>query len=73
MAGNCGKRSQIRAPGELLEELCRELLWLADRDPQECETTLLVHPGALTDFAEFNEFLGDCADRQVEFVSLVGS
>ena len=63
--------SAARAPGELLEELCRELLWLADRDPQECETTLLVHPGALTDFAEFNEFLGDF-DRALAGLGLEG-
>jgi hypothetical protein len=63
--------SAARAPGEVLEDLCRELLWLADREPGECETTLLVHPWALADFAEFNEFLGDC-DRAVAGLGLEG-
>ena len=63
--------SAARVPGELLEDLCRELAWLADREPAECETTLLVHPQALTDFIEFNEFLDDC-DRAVAGLGLEG-
>ena len=52
--------SAARAPGEVLEALCREALLLADARPADCETTLLVHPLALGDFLEFNEFLGEC-------------
>jgi hypothetical protein len=63
---------EARAPGEVLEALCRELLLLAELAPAECETTLLVHPWALTDFAEFNEFLADC-DAAVAGLGLEGT
>jgi len=63
--------SEARAPGEVLEALCRELLMLADQEPAACETTLLVHPWALTDFSEFNEFLAEC-DTAVAHLGLEG-
>jgi hypothetical protein len=44
----------------LLQELCSELLFLNGADPQECETTLLIHPDVLRDFVDYNEFLGVC-------------
>jgi hypothetical protein len=44
----------------LLQELCSELLFLNGADPLECETILLIHPLALTNFADYNEFLGVC-------------
>ncbi len=52
--------------------MCRELLLLADTEPAECETTLLVHPWALTDFIAFNEFLADC-ERAVAGLGLEGT
>lgn len=52
--------SDARSAGHVLEDLCRELTWLADQDPTVCETTLLIHPWALGNFPEFNEFLADC-------------
>ena len=44
----------------LLEELAVELQALQDADPLKCETTLLIHPQVLTDFREYNDFLGAC-------------
>jgi hypothetical protein len=47
---------------ELLSALRDELALLAGSDPQEVETTLLIHPQAMTDFLEYAAFLRD-ADR----------
>jgi uncharacterized protein len=44
----------------LLEQLADELRTLQDADPLKCETTLLIHPHVLTDFLEYNDFLGAC-------------
>lgn len=41
----------------LLEDLDRELDFLAAADPDRVETTLLIHPGLLPDFLDFNDFL----------------
>lgn len=41
----------------LLEDLDRELVYLAGADPSECETTLLIHPHLLADFEDFNDFM----------------
>jgi uncharacterized protein len=38
--------------------LCEELQFLAAADPAAVDTTLLIHPRVLTDFADFNAFLG---------------
>jgi len=56
---------------ELLTELERELRYLAQADPAEVDTTLLIHPQALTDFLEYNDFL-DVADRAVRRLRLAG-
>jgi len=42
----------------LLAELCDELNRLATADPNELDTTLLIHPQVLNDFLDFNDFLG---------------
>jgi hypothetical protein len=49
----------------LLQALCDELQLLAAADPSTLETTLLIHPQAMTDFLEYNDFL-DAADAAVE-------
>jgi uncharacterized protein len=54
--------SEQRSPEGLLQDLARELQALQDADPLECETTLLIHPWVLNNFAAYNEFLGDCED-----------
>lgn len=41
----------------LLEDLDRELDFLAAADPEEIDTTLLIHPALLPDFADFNDFM----------------
>ena len=39
-----------------LEDLDRELDLLAAADPNEIDTTLLIHPALLPDFEDFNDF-----------------
>jgi len=55
----------------LLEVLCEELDRLYDADPKEVDTALLIHPGALTDFLDYNEFL-EIADTAVEDMGYAG-
>lgn len=55
----------------LRDELKRELLQLAQAAPEEVDTTLLIHPSVLTDFGDYNEFLG-VADRTVRRLRLDG-
>ena len=58
-------------PRVLLDVLCVQMSELAAADPTIVETTLVMHPNALLDFAEFNEFL-DAADAALEDLSLDG-
>jgi len=51
-------------PAQLLACLVAELRLLAGSAPEQTETTLLVHPNVLNDFADFNDFL-DLADAAV--------
>lgn len=44
---------------ELLAELQHELEVLAEATPEAIETTLLIHPQALTDFVDYHLFLRD--------------
>lgn len=55
----------------LLQELVSELELLAETPPEKIETTLLIHPQALSDFMDFNDFL-DVADAVVEELQLDG-
>ena len=41
----------------LLEDLDRELDFLATADPAAVDTTLLIHPTLLPDFLDFNDFM----------------
>lgn len=54
--------SEERSGDGLLDDLSRELQALQDSDPLKCETTLLIHPLAFTQFIDYNDFLGDCED-----------
>jgi hypothetical protein len=56
---------------DLLTLLCDELQWLAEADPAQAETTLIVHPQLLNDFADYNDFL-DAAEAAVEQLGLEG-
>ena len=55
----------------LLEDLDRELDFLAAANPDEVDTTLLVHPTLLPDFLDFNDFM-QLADAAVEDHELEG-
>ncbi|HHJ15074.1 MAG TPA: DUF1415 family protein [Gammaproteobacteria bacterium] len=50
--------SHATQPEALLEDLHRELETLRSTDPQELDTTLLIHPQVLQDFLDYNDFLG---------------
>jgi hypothetical protein len=63
--------SQATQPRELLGELVAELKTLATADPEVIDTTLLVCPGLLHDFLEFNDFL-DVAEGALEDLGLEG-
>ena len=58
-------------PRVLLEVLCAEMTALVRSDPQQRETTLLIHPNVLADFDAFNDFL-DAADAALEELGLEG-
>jgi len=63
--------SEAETPEALLRLLAKELLLLKRADPEETETTLIVHPQMLQDFLDFNDFLG-AADALVEDLELDG-
>jgi hypothetical protein len=63
--------SEATEPEALLKDLARELLALNRADPEDVDTTLVIHPGVLTDFLDFNDFL-DAADALVEELKLDG-
>ena len=63
--------SDASTPEALLEELAEELVLLRDIDPDQVDTTLIVHPDVLTDFLDYNDFL-DNADAAVEALDLHG-
>jgi hypothetical protein len=49
--------SGAHSTAELLDDLVSELSTLKAAAPDECETTLLIHPYVLTEFIEYNQFL----------------
>ena len=63
--------SDASTPEALLEELAEELVLLRDADPEQIDTTLIIHPEVLTDFLEYNDFLEN-ADAAVETLDLQG-
>jgi hypothetical protein len=63
--------SDAADPEALLAALCVELQRLADTDPEVVDTTLLIHPAVMQDFADFNDFL-ELADAAVEELGLEG-
>jgi hypothetical protein len=63
--------SQARDAQGLLEDFVDELQFLAAADPETVETTLLIHPHALNDFLDYNDFL-DVADATIEELGLDG-
>ena len=59
-------------PEAVLEALADELLRLLAAPRSECETTLLIAPGLLPDFLDFNDFVG-VAEELVEDLKLAGT
>jgi len=55
----------------LHDELVRELTWLRDTPAEQTDTTLLIHPFVLRDFADYNDFL-DLADAAIATLGLEG-
>ena len=49
--------SVAETPEELRADLVDELRTLAEADPEEIETTLLIHPRVFADFLDYNDFL----------------
>jgi hypothetical protein len=63
--------SSAATPEALLEELIRELEFLAESSAEKVETTLLIHPYVLTDFLDYNDFL-DVVDETLDELDLAG-
>jgi hypothetical protein len=63
--------SEARDAQTLLDDLVRELQFLAAADPGLVDTTLLIHPYALTDFLDYNDFL-DVADAAIGELGYTG-
>jgi hypothetical protein len=57
---------------ELLAELRHELELLGEANPEEVDTTLLIHPRVMTDFIEFHFFLKE-ADATIRTLGQEGS
>lgn len=71
-------RDQIRyavtgaeTPEALLGDLLAEFRHLAAAEPEKIDTTLLIHPGVLGNFLDYNDFLG-VADAAVADLGLEG-
>ena len=64
--------SDAADPEALLTELVAELHHLAAADPEQIDTTLIVHPQVLQDFADYNDFL-DVADAALVQLGLEGT
>jgi len=64
--------SHAPSAGDLLKDLRVELQRLVDAPVQEIETTLLIHPQCLSDFLEYNDFLGH-VDATLRKMGLAGT
>lgn len=63
--------SHARHTDQFLEELDSELERLANSDPEEIDTTLLIHPTLFPEFSVFNDLL-DLAETAPEALGLEG-
>jgi hypothetical protein len=63
--------SEAETPEALLAELTAELRALVAADPEETETTVVIHPRVLTNFLDYNDFLG-VADAAIAELGLEG-
>jgi hypothetical protein len=64
--------SDERSSAGLLEDLARELRALDAADPEQLETTLLIHPQVLSNFLDYNDFLSEC-DAAIGTLGLEGT
>ena len=53
-------------PAALLADLITELERLAERKAEQLETTLLIHPRVMVDFADYNDFIEVAEDTVAE-------
>ena len=58
--------TEAATASQLLTVLEEELRLLAATDPLLIDTTLLIHPSALADFLDYNDFLSDVDDKLIE-------
>lgn len=63
--------SDAKSVKQLQRDLRAELRVLADADPSDIDTTLLIHPYVLQNFLDYNDFL-DIADAAIEEADLDG-
>ena len=63
--------SEATTVEELLEDLAKELEFLAEVSREKIDTTLLIHPDILNDFLDYNDFL-ELADQLLEDLDLDG-
>jgi len=63
--------SEATGTQALCGDLTRELLALSASDPEQVDTTLLLHPYVLADFLDYNDFLEE-AEAILENLDLVG-
>jgi uncharacterized protein len=63
--------SEARDARALLDDLVRELQFLAAADPATVDTTLLIHPYVLNEFLDYNDFL-DVTDAALEELGVAG-
>ena len=64
--------SEASSDADALDDLERELRLLAEADPEQIDTTLLIMPHALADFLAYNDFLY-FADRLLGSLKLEGT
>jgi hypothetical protein len=63
--------SEATTVEKLLEDLAKELEFLAEVSREKTDTTLLIHPKVLNDFLDYNDFL-ELADQLLEDLDLDG-
>ncbi|RJG05251.1 DUF1415 domain-containing protein [Noviherbaspirillum cavernae] len=63
--------SAAQSAEELQADLVSELRTLAAADPDQIDTTLLIHPQVLNDFLDYNDFL-DVVDATIDELGLAG-
>ena len=63
--------SKARSPEALQQDLVAELRHLQETDPDETDTTLLIHPWVLNHFLDYNDFL-NVADASIDAADLAG-